>query len=150
MCFLWLHKARGRTANPADESSLFKRSGYLNLNSEVRSYRLLMNRGISRDPADGRGAGCIARVHRSMRSFGCWSLCRSRGNRRLRYFWFLPRLRLPPLRHRDHPARALAFSGHPKLRSDLCQRTPAGPSVARLVSMPVCAASRQNLVRNAG
>jgi hypothetical protein len=33
---------------------------------------------------------------------------------------------------------------------DVLSSTPAGASVARLVSMPVCAASRQNLVRKAG
>ena len=33
---------------------------------------------------------------------------------------------------------------------DVLSSTPAGPSVARLVSMPACAASRQNLVRNEG
>jgi hypothetical protein len=33
---------------------------------------------------------------------------------------------------------------------DILSRLPAGPSVARLVSMPVCAASLRNLVRNAG
>jgi predicted alpha-1,2-mannosidase len=33
---------------------------------------------------------------------------------------------------------------------DILSSMPAGPSVARLVSMPVCAASLRNLVRNAG
>jgi hypothetical protein len=33
---------------------------------------------------------------------------------------------------------------------DVLSSTLAEPSVARLVSMPVCAASRQNLVRKAG
>jgi hypothetical protein len=33
---------------------------------------------------------------------------------------------------------------------DILLSMPAGPSVARLVSMPVCAASLRNLVRNAG
>ena len=33
---------------------------------------------------------------------------------------------------------------------DVLSSTPAGPSVARLVSMPVCASSLRNLVRNAG
>ena len=33
---------------------------------------------------------------------------------------------------------------------DALSSTPAGPSVARLVSMPVCAASLRKLVRNAG
>jgi hypothetical protein len=33
---------------------------------------------------------------------------------------------------------------------DVLSSTPAGPSVARLVSTPVCAASLRNLVRNAG
>jgi hypothetical protein len=33
---------------------------------------------------------------------------------------------------------------------DVLSSTPAGPSVARLVSMPVCAASLRNPVRNAG
>ncbi|MGA2264141.1 MAG: hypothetical protein ABSH28_22245, partial [Acidobacteriota bacterium] len=33
---------------------------------------------------------------------------------------------------------------------DVLSSTPAEPSVARLVSMPVCAASLRNLVRNAG
>ncbi len=33
---------------------------------------------------------------------------------------------------------------------DVLSSTSAGPSVARLVSTPVCAASLQNLVRNAG
>ena len=33
---------------------------------------------------------------------------------------------------------------------DVLSSTPAGPSVSRLVSMPVCAASLRNLVRNAG
>jgi hypothetical protein len=33
---------------------------------------------------------------------------------------------------------------------DILSSMPAEPSVARLVSMPVCAASLQNLVRNAG
>ena len=33
---------------------------------------------------------------------------------------------------------------------DILSSMPAGPSVARLVSMPICAASLQNPVRNAG
>jgi hypothetical protein len=33
---------------------------------------------------------------------------------------------------------------------DVLSSTPAGPSVARLVATPVCAASLRNLVRNAG
>jgi hypothetical protein len=33
---------------------------------------------------------------------------------------------------------------------DILSSMPAGASVARLVSMPVCAASLRNLVRNAG
>ena len=33
---------------------------------------------------------------------------------------------------------------------DVLSSTSAGPSVARLVSTPVCAASLRNLVRNAG
>ena len=33
---------------------------------------------------------------------------------------------------------------------DVLSSTPAGPSVARLVSMPVCASSLRNLVRKAG
>jgi hypothetical protein len=33
---------------------------------------------------------------------------------------------------------------------DVLSSTPAGPSVARLVSMPVCDASLPNTVRNAG
>jgi len=33
---------------------------------------------------------------------------------------------------------------------DVLSSTPEEPSVARLVSMPVCAASLRNLVRNAG
>ena len=33
---------------------------------------------------------------------------------------------------------------------DVLSSTPAGPSVARLVSMPACAASLRNPVRNAG
>jgi len=33
---------------------------------------------------------------------------------------------------------------------DVLSSTPAGPSVARLVSMPVCASSLRNLVRSAG
>ena len=33
---------------------------------------------------------------------------------------------------------------------DVLSSTPAGPSVARLVSTPVCAASLRNPVRNAG
>jgi len=33
---------------------------------------------------------------------------------------------------------------------DILSSMPAGPFVARLVSKPVCTASRQNTVRNAG
>jgi len=33
---------------------------------------------------------------------------------------------------------------------DVLSSTPPGPSVARLVSIPICAASLRNLVRNAG
>jgi hypothetical protein len=46
--------------------------------------------------------------------------------------------------------RACLLRCAPLGSSTTCTSTPAGPSVARLPFMPVCAASLRNLVRNAG
>ena len=64
--------------------------------------------------------------------------------------------RVPPLARISHKlSTAAADPGmSTALRSvgllDVLSSTPAEPSVARLVSMSVCAASLRNLVRNAG
>ena len=54
-----------------------------------------------------------------------------------------------------HPSTAVADPGaSTALRFlgllDILSSMPAGPFVARLVSTPVCAASRRSMVRNAG
>ena len=67
----------------------------------------------------------------------------------------LPHKILPGVTRISHGlSTAAADPGMSTLHSvgllDVLSSTPAEPSVARLVSMPVCAASLQNPVRNAG
>ena len=78
-----------------------------------------------------------------------------KGNQRLRFISCGATWRLYLTRISHQISTAAADPGmSTALRSvgllDILSSMPAGPSVARLVSMPVCAASLRNLVRNAG
>jgi hypothetical protein len=85
-----------------------------------------------------------------------WSIRQRRGVRRPGP---LSTLHVPlatchyPLFSKQVSAAAADPGMSPALRSvgllDLLSKMPAGPSVARLVSMPICAASLRNLVRKA-